>query len=108
MPITVKASTPYIEAGADMIFAEAMATLDEYRQFKDNISVPLLANITEFGKTPLFTRQELASVGVDMVLYPLSAFRAASRVTEQVYAEIRGTGSQQGVLETMQTRNIFT
>lgn len=95
----------YVEAGADMIFAEAMATLEEYQQFKDNISVPLLANITEFGKTPLFTRQELESVGVDMVLYPLSAFRAASRVTEQVYAEIRQTGSQQGVLDTMQTRD---
>ncbi|PID63590.1 MAG: hypothetical protein CR974_01545 [Gammaproteobacteria bacterium] len=94
----------YIEAGADMIFAEAMATLEEYRQFKDAISVPLLANITEFGKTPLFTRQELASVGVDMVLYPLSAFRAASKVTEKVYKEIRETGSQQGVLDDMQTR----
>ncbi|MBS9779332.1 MAG: methylisocitrate lyase [Moraxellaceae bacterium] len=94
----------YIEAGADMIFAEAMATLEEYQQFKDAISVPLLANITEFGKTPLFTRQQLASVGVDMVLYPLSAFRAMSKVTEMVYQEIRETGSQQGVLSQMQTR----
>ncbi len=94
----------YIEAGADMIFAEAMASLDEYRQFKASISVPLLANITEFGKTPLFTRQELASAGVDMVLYPLSAFRAASKVTETVYQTIRETGSQKAVLADMQTR----
>lgn len=95
----------YIEAGADMIFAEAMATLEEYQQFKNAISVPLLANITEFGKTPLFTRDELASVDVDLILYPLSAYRAMSRAAEKVYAEIRATGSQQGVLDDMQTRN---
>lgn len=95
----------YIEAGADMIFAEAMATLEEYQQFKNAISVPLLANITEFGKTPLFTRDELASVDVDLILYPLSAYRAMSRAAENVYAEIRETGSQQGVIEAMQTRN---
>lgn len=95
----------YIEAGADMIFAEAMATLDEYQQFKNAISVPLLANITEFGKTPLFTRDELASVNVDLILYPLSAYRAMSRAAEKVYAEVRETGSQQGVIDEMQSRN---
>ncbi len=95
----------YIEAGADMIFAEAMATLEEYQQFKNAISVPLLANITEFGKTPLFTRDELASVDVDLILYPLSAYRAMSQAAEKVYAEIRKTGSQQGVINDMQTRN---
>ncbi|PIE45968.1 MAG: methylisocitrate lyase [Gammaproteobacteria bacterium] len=94
----------YIEAGADMIFAEAMATLDEYKQFKEAISVPLLANITEFGKTPLFTRDELASVDVDLILYPLSAYRAQSRATEKVYAAIRKSGSQKSVLDDMQTR----
>ncbi|PID65910.1 MAG: methylisocitrate lyase [Gammaproteobacteria bacterium] len=95
----------YIEAGADMIFAEAMATLQEYQYFKNAISVPLLANITEFGKTPLFTRDELASVDVDLILYPLSAYRAMSRAAEKVYAKIRETGSQQGVINEMQTRN---
>lgn len=95
----------YIEAGADMIFAEAMATLQDYKQFKQSISVPLLANITEFGQTPLFTRDELASVDVDLILYPLSAYRAMSRAAETVYADIRETGSQQGVIASMQTRN---
>jgi methylisocitrate lyase len=68
----------YVEAGADMIFAEALTTLEEYRQFTDVIKVPVLANLTEFGKTPLFTTSELAAVGVAMTLYPLSAFRAMS------------------------------
>ncbi|UJF23789.1 methylisocitrate lyase [Suttonella sp. R2A3] len=95
----------YIEAGADMIFAEAMASLDEYRRFAEAIDKPLLANITEFGKTPLFSRDELASVGVAMVLYPLSAFRAASLATERVYAEIRAQGTQEHLLDTMQTRD---
>jgi methylisocitrate lyase len=94
----------YVEAGADMIFAEALATLDEYRQFTSVVRAPVLANITEFGKTPLFTVAELASVGVGLVLYPLSAFRAMSRAAEQVYATIRTQGTQQGVVDSMQTR----
>ena len=86
----------YVEAGADMIFAEALATLDEYRQFTTAVKVPVLANITEFGKTPLFTVAELASVGVGLVLYPLSAFRAMSRAAEKVYGTIRSRGHAEG------------
>ncbi len=94
----------YVEAGADMIFAEALTTLDEYRQFTSAIKVPVLANLTEFGKTPLFTVQELASVGVRMVLYPLSAFRAMSRAAFDVYQTIRREGTQRSVVDRMQTR----
>lgn len=94
----------YVEAGADMIFAEALATLDEYRQFTAAIRVPVLANITEFGKTPLFTVDELASAGVGLVLYPLSAFRAMSRAAEAVYAAIRTEGTQASTIASMQTR----
>jgi methylisocitrate lyase len=95
----------YVQAGADMIFAEALTTLDEYRQFTSAIRVPVLANITEFGKTPLFTVQELASVGVSMVLYPLSAFRAMSKAALTVYGAIRREGTQKSVLDLMQTRS---
>ena len=94
----------YVEAGADMIFAEALTTLEEYRQFTSAIKVPVLANITEFGKTPLFTTQELASVGVRLVLYPLSAFRAMSRAALDVYGAIRRDGTQKSVVPLMQTR----
>jgi methylisocitrate lyase len=94
----------YVEAGADMIFAEALTTLEEYRQFTAAVKVPVLANITEFGKTPLFTVQELASAGVGLVLYPLSAFRAMSRAAEAVYGAIRADGTQKAALESMQTR----
>jgi methylisocitrate lyase len=94
----------YIEAGADMIFAEALTSLEEYRQFSSALRVPLLANITEFGKTPLFTCAELHAAGVRLVLYPLSAFRAAARASLEVYAAIRREGTQQSVLERMQTR----
>jgi len=94
----------YVEAGADMIFAEALTTLDEYKQFTKAVKVPVLANITEFGKTPLFTTQELGDAGVRLVLYPLSAFRAMSKAAERVYAELRSQGTQKGVLDTMQTR----
>ena len=100
----IERALAYVEAGADMIFAEALGTLDEYRQFTSAISVPVLANITEFGKTPLFTVQDLAAVGVRLVLYPLSAFRAMARAAESVYASIRRSGTQQAVLDTMQTR----
>jgi methylisocitrate lyase len=94
----------YVEAGADMIFAEALTTLAEYRQFTSAVKVPVLANITEFGKTPLFTVQELAAAGARLVLYPLSAFRAMSRAAEMVYGALRREGTQQGVLDRMQTR----
>lgn len=94
----------YVEAGADMIFAEALATLDEYRQFTTAVPVPVLANITEFGKTPLFTIDELGSAGIGLVLYPLSAFRAMSKAALEVYTSLRREGSQKSMLERMQTR----
>lgn len=100
----VERALKYVEAGADMIFAEALTTLDEYRQFARAVAVPVLANITEFGKTPLFTVAELGEAGVRIVLYPLSAFRAMSRAAERVYAAIRRDGSQRAVLDEMQTR----
>ncbi|MCP1728225.1 methylisocitrate lyase [Natronospira proteinivora] len=94
----------YVEAGADMIFAEALQTLDEYRQFIDAVGVPVLANITEFGKTPLFTTEELGDAGVRMALYPLSAFRAMSRAALDVYQTLRKEGTQKNVIDRMQTR----
>jgi methylisocitrate lyase len=94
----------YVEAGADMIFAEALKTLDEYKQFTTVVRVPVLANITEFGQTPLFTVAELGSVGVKLVLYPLSAFRAMSRAALAVYGAIRKDGTQKAVIDQMQTR----
>ncbi len=94
----------YVEAGADMIFAEALTTLDEYRQFTKEIDVPVLANLTEFGKTPLFTTTQLAEVGVQLALYPLSAYRAMAKAAEDVYRTLRKDGSQQAVLGKMQTR----
>jgi methylisocitrate lyase len=94
----------YVEAGADMIFAEALTTLDEYRQFASRVRVPVLANITEFGRTPLFTLTELGAAGVRLVLYPLSAFRAAAKAEVLVYEAIRRQGTQQSVVPSMQTR----
>jgi methylisocitrate lyase len=94
----------YVEAGADMIFAEALTTLDEYRQFTDAVKVPVLANLTEFGKTPLFTVAELAAAGVSMALYPLSAFRAMSKAALEVYQTLRTDGTQQASVGSMQTR----
>jgi len=94
----------YVEAGADMIFAEALVTVEEYQQFTDAIKVPVLANLTEFGKTPLFTSSELADVGVAMALYPLSAFRAMSAAALNVYQTIKNDGTQQAVVDSMQTR----
>jgi len=93
-----------IELGADMIFPEAMTTLVEYQTFCAQIQSPVLANITEFGKTPLFTREELAAVGVQLILYPLSAFRAMSKVALHTYETILTQGTQQDVLPLMQTR----
>lgn len=94
----------YVEAGADMIFAEALTTCDEYKQFTEAVRVPVLANLTEFGKTPLFTSSELAEVGVRMTLYPLSAFRAMSAAALNVFETIRRDGTQKSVVDTMQTR----
>nr|WP_277990336.1 methylisocitrate lyase [Pandoraea sp. LA3] len=93
-----------VEAGADMIFPEAMTELPMYRQFSDAVKVPVLANITEFGSTPLFTVEELKSAQVGLVLYPLSAFRAMNKAAENVYHTIRRDGTQKAVLDTMQTR----
>ena len=100
----VDRAAAYVEAGADMIFAEALKTLDEYRQFTSSVRVPVLANITEFGQTPLFTTAELGSAGVRLVLYPLSAFRAMSQAALKVYGALRRDGTQRNVLDLMQTR----
>ncbi len=101
---TLERAQAYVSAGADMIFAEAVTTLEQYRDFVKALPVPVLANMTEFGKTPLFTREQLASVGVGLVLYPLSAFRAMSAAALQVYQAIRLQGTQASVLPQMQTR----
>ena len=95
----------YVEAGADMLFPEAITALSMYRQFADAVQVPILANITEFGATPLFTTDELRSANVAMALYPLSAFRAMNRAAEKVYNVLRQEGTQQSVIDIMQTRN---
>ena len=94
----------YIEAGADLVFPEAIRTLEDYTKFSSAVSKPILANITEFGMTPLFTRDELAAHGVEIILYPLSAFRAMNKAAENVYEAIRRDGTQSAVLDTMQTR----
>ena len=93
-----------VEAGADGIFAEAVPDLATYKRFVDELGVPILANITEFGKTPLFTRDELASVGVAIALYPLSAFRAMNKAAENVYETLRRDGTQRDIIDQMQTR----
>lgn len=95
----------YVEAGADMIFAEALGSLDEYREFTSHVKVPVLANITEFGKTPMFTLEDLGGAGVSLALYPLSAFRAMSASALMVYQELRTKGTQKDVLHRMQTRS---
>jgi len=93
-----------VEAGADMIFPEAMTTLEQYAEFTQAVNVPVLANITEFGATPLFSADELASVGVKLQLFPLTAFRAMSQAALNVYQHILNDGSQQAVVDSMQTR----
>ncbi|WP_028634515.1 methylisocitrate lyase [Pseudomonas parafulva] len=93
-----------VEAGADMVFPEAITELSMYRTFADRVKAPILANITEFGATPLYTTDELGSVGVSLVLYPLSAFRAMNKAAENVYAALRRDGTQKNVVDTMQTR----
>jgi len=97
-------SLAYIETGADMIFVEALTSLAEYRQFTEAVRVPVLANLTEFGQTPLFDREQMAQTGVNLLLYPLSAFRVMSKAVEGLYASIRADGSQHAWLERMQTR----
>jgi methylisocitrate lyase len=101
----IERAIAYVEAGADMIFPEAVAALPVYRKIADAVRVPVLANITEFGVTPLFTLEELRRAGVAVALYPLSAFRAASRAAENAYAALRRDGSQQAVVGSMQTRD---
>ena len=95
----------YIEAGADMIFPEALVSLDGYKKIAQGSSVPILANITEFGKTPLFSKKELHDAGVSMILYPLTAFRAMSKAAEKIYKELSNAESQEHILEQMQTRD---
>lgn len=100
----VERSQACVQAGADMIFPEALHSLEMYRQFAGAVKVPILANITEFGQTPLFSRDELAQAGVSLILYPLSAFRAMSAAALKVYQSIRSEGTQKNVLPLMQTR----
>ena len=95
----------YVEAGADAIFAEAVTEIEDYKKFSENLNVPILAIITEFGKTPLFSKEELEEAGVNMILYPLSAFRAMSKAAEGVYSEILEKGTQQDLIDRMQTRD---
>lgn len=101
----IERAARYVEAGADMIFAEAITNLADYERFTHAISVPTLANITEFGKTPLFTRDELAKSGVQLILYPLSAFRAMSQAALAVYEAIQQEGTQKSLIGSMQSRS---
>lgn len=105
MDSAIERAVSYVEAGADMIFPEAVQTLDQYSRFRQAVGVPVLANITEFGKTPLFTTPELGEAGVDIVLYCCSAYRAMNRAAEKTYQAIRDDGHQQNVLDIMQTRD---
>ncbi len=101
---SLERASAYADAGADMIFAEALGTLDDYRAFTSAVRVPVLANLTEFGLTPNFTRDELGEVGVALILYPLSAFRAMSRAALDIYTAIMDAGTQTGQIGSMQTR----
>jgi len=101
----IERAIAYQEAGADALFPEAFIELDQYKELKKNVNIPILANITEFGKTPLFGCDELSQSGVDMVLYPLTAFRAMSKAAEEVFREIKISDSQEGILKNMQTRD---
>ncbi|BCV52105.1 methylisocitrate lyase [Shewanella algae] len=100
----IERAQAYIEAGADMIFAEALTELDQYRRFKAAVNAPILANMTEFGKTELFNKEQLAEAGADMVLYPLSTFRAANLAALKVMQALMADGHQRNVVDTMQTR----
>ena len=101
----IERATQYVSAGADMIFPEAITDLAMYRKFADAVKAPVLANITEFGKTPIFTLEELRKAGVDIALYPLSAFRAMNAAALAVYGALRTKGTQKDVVDTMQTRD---
>lgn len=104
MSAAIDRAAACVEAGADMVFPEAVTELDQYRQFVDAAGVPVLANITEFGQTPLFTTAQLADVGVGLALYPLSAFRAMSKAALRVYQDLLAHGTQAGSVDQMQTR----
>jgi methylisocitrate lyase len=105
MAAAVDRANRYVEAGADMIFAEALHSLDEFQTFARAVPVPVLANITEFGRTPLFTAAELGEVGIKLVLYPLSAFRAMNKAALNVYQALARNGHQKDVVDMMQTRD---
>jgi methylisocitrate lyase len=105
MDAAIERACACVEAGADMIFPEAVATLEQYRSFAEKVKVPVLANMTEFGKTPLFTLEELAGAGVGLALYPLSAFRAMSAAALKVYRALRQDGTQTNVIDIMQSRS---
>lgn len=105
LDLALERAIAYKEAGADFIFAEAVKTLSEYTKFSEATGLPILANITEFGQTPIYSVEELAKANVAMVLYPLSAFRAANKAARNVYEHIRHDGSQQAVIDSMQTRD---
>lgn len=100
----VERAVAFQEAGADMIFAEALTDIEMYRKFTDVLDIPVLANMTEFGQTDLYTTEQLFNVGVDMVLYPLSAFRAMNKAALNVYQHLLDDGTQEAVVDTMQTR----
>jgi len=101
----IERAVAYERSGADALFPEALTEIQQYEEFKKHVKIPILANITEFGQTPLFSCEELNNAGVDMVLYPLSAFRAMSRAAEAVYLDINKNGTQEGQLKNMQTRD---
>lgn len=101
----IERAQSYVEAGADMIFAEAMTDISMYAKFKQQVRVPILANLTEFGETPFYTRDQLAAVGVDMILYCCAAYRAMNAAALKVYKAIRADGTQKNILDLMQTRD---
>ncbi len=101
----IERAVAYERSGADALFPEALTEIEQYEEFKKHVNIPILANITEFGQTPLFSCEQLNKAGVDMVLYPLSAFRAMSRAAEAVYLDINKNGTQEGQLKNMQTRD---
>ncbi len=102
--LAIERALAYIAAGADLVFPEAISELDDYKKFAQAVKKPILANITEFGLTPLFTRVQLAAQGIGMILYPLSAFRAMNKAAENVYETIRRDGTQSGLIDSMQSR----
>lgn len=104
VPAAIARAREYVAAGADMIFAEALTSLADYRQFVGSVNVPVLANITEFGRTPLFTLEELRAAGIAIALYPLSAFRAMNAAARDTYAALRRDGGAKAMVERMQTR----